>query len=199
MTRTFTLRTSTTGAPFHLDLARDLNDSQRAAVTCGNGPKLVIAGAGSGKTRTITYRVAFLMSQGIAPARLLLATFTNKAAREMLSRVEALTGTSISQAWGGTFHAIGNRLLRQYGTLVGLQPNYSILDEQDSRELLKVCVADAKIKTEEKRFPAPALIQDLISMVFNTQRQLSLVVEERAPHFGPWIEDLERISLRYEA
>lgn len=199
MTRTFTLRTSTTGTPLHLDLERDLNDAQRAAVTCGDGPKLVIAGAGSGKTRTITYRVAFLMSNGVAPAQLLLATFTNKAAREMLGRVEALTGTGIGQAWGGTFHAIGNRLLRQYGALVGLQPNYSILDEQDSRDLLKVCVADAKIKTEEKRFPAPALIQDLISMAFNTRRQLSTVVEERAPHFSQWIEELERISVRYEA
>ncbi len=197
MTRTFTLHTAN-AAPFRLDLEADLNEAQRAAVTCGDGPKLVIAGAGSGKTRTITYRVAYLMLKGVHPSQLLLATFTNKAAREMLSRVEALTGTSISQAWGGTFHAIGNRLLRQYAATVGLQPNYSILDQQDSRDLLKVCVGEAKINVEEKRFPAPAIIQDVISMAFNTQRLLASVIEERTPHFSIWTEELQRVSERYE-
>src|SRR3989338_7649436 len=119
MTRTFPLHAST-GAGIQLDLERGLNEAQRAAVTCGDGPKLVIAGAGSGKTRTITYRVAFLMTKGVHPSQLLLATFTNKAAREMLGRVEALTGANLRKVWGGTFHAIGNRLLRQYGKLVGL-------------------------------------------------------------------------------
>ncbi len=198
MARTFTIRSSP-NASFALDLERDLNDAQRAAVTCGDGPKLVIAGAGSGKTRTITYRVAHLIRQGIPASRLLLATFTNKAAREMLSRVEALTGESAGKVWGGTFHAIGNRLLRHYGTLVGLQPNYTILDEQDSRDLLKVCIADAKIKVEEKRFPSPAVTQDVISMAFNTQRCLVTVVEEQAPHFSQWCDELERVRARYEA
>ncbi len=197
MTRTFTLRASS-GASFHLDLEHDLNEAQRAAVTCGDGPKLVIAGAGSGKTRTITYRVAHLMTKGIAPTQLLLATFTNKAAREMLGRVEALTGTSVGSIWGGTFHAIGNRLLRQYALRIGLQPNYTIFDEQDSRDLLKVCVTEAKIKVEEKRFPAPAIIQDLISFAFNTQREFSRVIEERTPHFSLWTEELERLRTRYE-
>src|SRR3989338_200732 len=157
MTRTFTIHAAGR-SDLHLDLERDLNEAQRAAVTCGDGPKLVIAGAGSGKTRTITYRVAYLIARGVPPAQLLLATFTNKAAREMLSRVAALTGSEAGAIWGGTFHAIGNRLLRRHGPRVGLAANYSILDEEDSRGLLKLCVTEAKVRVEEKRFPAPALI-----------------------------------------
>jgi DNA helicase-2/ATP-dependent DNA helicase PcrA len=198
MTRTFTIRSSRRAA-FHLDLERDLNDAQRTAVTCGEGPKLVIAGAGSGKTRTITYRVAYLMTRGVAPAQILLATFTNKAAREMLSRVEALTGGETRALWGGTFHAIGNKILRHHGPLVGLQPNYSILDEADQRDLVKVGIADARVKVDEKRFPSPAIITDLISMAFNTQRSLAAVVEGRTPHFSMWTQELEQIRVRYEA
>jgi len=197
MTRTFTLKPDPSG--LHLDLQRELNDAQRAAVTCGNGPKLVIAGAGSGKTRTITYRVAYLVANGLQPSQILLATFTNKAAREMLGRVAALTGSEAAGVWGGTFHAIGNRLLRQFGTLVGLKPNYSILDDEDQRDLVKACVGDAKVKVEEKRFPAPAIIQDLISMAFNTQRPLSDVVDERTPHFSMWLAELQQVAAKYEA
>ncbi len=198
MTRSFSLP-ARPAATFRLDLAHDLNDAQRAAVTCGSGPKLVIAGAGSGKTRTITYRVAYLLTQGLHPPQLLLATFTNKAAREMLSRVEALTGSDAAGIWGGTFHAIGNRLLRQHGSLVGLQPNYTILDDEDQRDLLKVCVGEAKVKVEEKRFPTPALIQDLLSFAFNTQQPLAPVVEQDAPQFAEWTDALEHIGRRYEA
>ncbi len=198
MTRVFTVG-SAAPASLRLELERDLNEAQRAAVTCGPGPKLVIAGAGSGKTRTITYRVAYLIAGGVHPAQLLLATFTNKAAREMLGRVEALIGGEASGIWGGTFHALGNRLLRQHAPLLGLQPNYSILDEEDQRDLLKVCVTDAKVKTDDKRFPSPAVIADLLSMAFNTQRPMSAVVEERAPHFAMWVDELVRVGQRYDA
>jgi DNA helicase-2/ATP-dependent DNA helicase PcrA len=198
MTRTFTLHASRSGS-IRLDLERDLNDQQRAAVTCGDGPKLVIAGAGSGKTRTITYRVAYLMSKGIHPSQLMLATFTNKAARAMLSRVEALTGSDVGKVWGGTFHAIGNRLLRRYAQVVGLQSNYSILDDEDQRDVLKICVTDAKVKVEEKRFPAPALLLDLISFGFNTQQPLDAVIPARAPHFSEWTDAIQRVVARYEA
>jgi len=198
MTRTFTI-TSPQNGRFRLDLEHELNDSQRAAVTCGDGPKLVIAGAGSGKTRTITYRVAYLMTRGVQPWQILLATFTNKAAREMLGRVEALTGAEVGKVWGGTFHATGNRLLRQHGPKVGLQPNYTILDEEDSRDLLKVCITEAKIKVEAKRFPSPAIVRDLLSMAFNTQRLLAPVIEERVPHFSLWTPELERLGALYEA
>ena len=197
MTRTFTLTSS--GSPIALNLVRDLNEQQRAAVTCGDGPKLVIAGAGSGKTRTITYRVAWLMAKGVPAGAILLATFTNKAAREMLSRVESLTGSTVGKVWGGTFHAIGNRLLRHYATLLGYSPSYSILDEEDQRDLLKVCVTEQKVKTEEKRFPSPAVLQDLISFAFNTQQPVSAVIERLSPHFLTWTGEIQRIEERYTA
>src|ERR1700747_502208 len=108
-------------APVHLqiDYAKELNEQQFAAVTAPPGPSLVIAGAGSGKTRTLTYRVAYLLEQGIAPERILLLTFTNKAAREMMRRVVDLLGQELASLWGGTFHAIGNRILRQHAPLLG--------------------------------------------------------------------------------
>ena len=198
MTRTFVMEGGGR-SPFALNLERDLNEPQRAAVTCGDGPKLVIAGAGSGKTRTITYRVAWLMAKGVPAGAILLATFTNKAAREMLSRVEALTGSAVGKVWGGTFHAIGNRLLRHYATLLGYSPSYSILDEEDQRDLLKVCVTEARIKTEEQRFPSPAVLQDLISFAFNTQQPVSAVIERLFPHFLMWTDAIQAIDARYAA
>ncbi len=197
MTRVFTLQSGRKDLP--PNFAADLNEAQRAAVTCGPGPKLVIAGAGSGKTRTITYRVAYLIASGVAPSRILLATFTNKAAREMLSRVVSLIGEQAAQVWGGTFHALGNRILRRHAPVVGLQANYSILDDEDQRDLLKVCVTEAKIDTKAQRFPAPAVVQDLLSFAFNTQRPLPEVLEQRAPHFSQWTAELDRVGERYEA
>jgi len=196
MTRTFVMDRG--GSPVKLDLLQELNDQQRAAVTCGDGPKLVIAGAGSGKTRTITYRVAYLLAKGVPAASILLATFTNKAAREMLSRVEALTGSQVGQVWGGTFHSIGNRILRHYATVIGWAPNYSILDDQDQRDLLKVCVTEAKVNVEEKRFPAPSILQDILSFAFNTHQSLETVLEQRYPHFLEWLGAIRTVGERYE-
>src|SRR3954471_7642261 len=117
-------------APVHLqiDYAAELNEQQFAAVTAPPGPALVIAGAGSGKTRTLTYRVAYLLEQGIPPDRILLLTFTNKAAGEMMRRVVDLLGQDLPQLWGGTFHSIGNRILRQHARLLGYERDFSILD-----------------------------------------------------------------------
>jgi len=196
MPRTFVLHGTGRSLP-HLNLERDLNEPQRAAVTCGDGPKLVIAGAGSGKTRTITYRVAYLMAKGVAPSCIMLATFTNKAAREMLSRVEALTGSNVGKVWGGTFHAIGNRILRHYAKLLDFAPNYSILDEEDQRDLLKVCITEAKVKVEEKRFPAPSILQDIISFAFNTAHPIGAVIERRYPHFVQWTGEIQTIAELY--
>src|SRR5499433_4115129 len=119
-------------APIHLqiDYARELNEQQFAAVTAPPGPSLVIAGAGSGKTRTLIYRVAYLLEQGIPPERILLLTFTNKAAKEMMRRVTELLGQELNDLWGGTFHAIGNRTLRQHAESVGFDRGFSILDRE---------------------------------------------------------------------
>src|SRR5262245_7859336 len=116
--------------PSH-DLASGLNTEQERAATYGDGPLLVIAGAGSGKTRTLVHRVAHLVSRGVAPERILLLTFTRRAAQEMLSRAERLGGASTARVQGGTFHATGHRLLRQYGSAAGLQSDCTIMDQED--------------------------------------------------------------------
>src|SRR5580704_16747099 len=108
------------------DFRAALNDDEYAAVTAPPGPALVLAGAGSGKTRTLTYRVAWLLEQGAQPWQILLLTFTNKAAREMLGRVEDLTGVPRTRFWGGTFHSVGQRILRRHGEAAGLAPNFTI-------------------------------------------------------------------------
>src|SRR5690348_17875930 len=119
--------------PIHLqiDYPGELNEQQLAAVTAPPGPSLVIAGAGSGKTRTLIYRVAYLLEQGIPPERILLLTFTNKAAKEMMRRVSDLLGQELPALWGGTFHSVANRILRQHASVLGFQRDFSILDRED--------------------------------------------------------------------
>ena len=111
-----------------IDYEVELNEQQYAAVSSPPGPALVIAGAGSGKTRTLTYRVAYLLDQGVDPRSLLLLTFTNKAAKEMMERVRELIPLDLSELWSGTFHSIGNRILRRHAEEVGLTRSFSILD-----------------------------------------------------------------------
>src|SRR5215472_2694059 len=137
MSRDYVLRPFGTAIHLQIDYPRELNEQQLAAVTAPPGPALVIAGAGSGKTRTLTYRVAFLLEQGIPPDRILLLTFTNKAAKEMMRRVADVLGSDLSSLWGGTFHSIGNRLLRRHAQRLGYRSDFTILDREDTKDLLK--------------------------------------------------------------
>src|SRR5947209_16911492 len=114
MSREYVVQPFRAAVQLQIDYAKELNEQQYAAVTAPPGPSLVIAGAGSGKTRTLIYRVAYLLEQGIAPDRILLLTFTNKAAREMMRRVADLLGHELASLWGGTFPAMGTRVLRQH-------------------------------------------------------------------------------------
>src|SRR5215472_12206866 len=128
MSREYVLRPVGAGVHLQIDYAAELNEQQLAAVTAPPGPSLVIAGAGSGKTRTLTYRVAYLLEQGIPPECILLLTFTNKAAKEMMRRVTELLGQDLPGLWGGTFHSIGNRFLRKHVNLLGYERDFSIID-----------------------------------------------------------------------
>ncbi|MFU8804808.1 MAG: UvrD-helicase domain-containing protein, partial [Bradymonadaceae bacterium] len=141
-----------------LDFAGELNEQQRAVVTAGAGPLLVIAGAGSGKTHTLTYRMAYLVDRGVAPDRILLLTFTNRAARSMTGRAAALLGTDVGRLWGGTFHSTANRILRQEATRLGYPKDYTIIDFEDSSTLMKACLSDADVGHLSRRFPKDKLL-----------------------------------------
>ena len=178
----------------------ELNEEQFAVATAPAGAALVIAGAGSGKTRAITYRVAYLVEHGVAPARVMLATFTNRAAREMLRRVEQLTGGSSDVArrvWGGTFHRIANLILRRHAESLGYTSNFSILDSEDAKDVLSVCVDEAGIDTKARRFPKSEVLQDIISYATNTDTPITDVVPRRHPYFEPLSREIERVDRLY--
>jgi len=175
-----------------------LNHEQLEVVMAGEGPMLVIAGAGSGKTRTLTYRVSRLIEDGIDPADILLVTFTNKAAREMLSRVEQLVTIDTRRIWGGTFHSMGNRLLRRYAEPLGYRSNFTILDDEDAKETMESAISSLGIKTLEKRFPKGDVLLDIYSFLINTRTPLELHLEQNYPHFMLYKEEMVDVFRRYK-
>ncbi len=182
-----------------IDFAAELNPQQHAAVTAPPGPALVIAGAGSGKTRTLTYRVAYLIENGVLPQNILLLTFTNKAARGMLDRVANLLPHDISGLWGGTFHSIGNRILRRHPTEAGFAPGFSIMDREDQQDLLDAVIARLGIDTKDKRFPKGEVLADVFSYSLNTSRSIDEVLVEKYPHFLEFAPQILDAQKRYEA
>lgn len=203
MARSYTLHRQP-GPSIHIDYAAELNPQQLAAVQAPPGPALVIAGAGSGKTRTLTYRVAYLLENGIQPSNILLLTFTNKAAREMLDRVEALLPDRTAGLWGGTFHSIGNRILRRHAEAAGYRPGFSILDREDQAQMLDAVIAahglDPKKNKEtpkEKRFPKGEVVADILSYVLNTGLPLEEVLVQKYGHFLDFQEQIETVTRDY--
>src|SRR5713226_4996411 len=172
MTRDYVLQPFNPPVHLHIDYAGELNPQQHAAVTAPPGPALVIAGAGAGKTRTLIYRVAYLLEQGIPAERILLLTFTNKAAREMMRRVADLLGSDLAELWGGTFHSIGQRFLRRHAERLGHRRDFTILDREDSKDFLKTCMAEAEIDVKATRFPKPEVLGDIFSMAVNTRKTI---------------------------
>ena len=158
--------------PPRRDFAAELNAAQAAAATFGDGPLLIVAGAGTGKTRTLVYRVAHLIDRGVRPERILLLTFTRRAAEEMLSRAERLVGTSSARVHGGTFHATGHRLLRAYGERAGLARDFTIMDAGDAEDLMGLSRAALGYGSKAKRFPKKETLHYLYSRHVNTERPL---------------------------
>src|SRR5664279_4379788 len=141
----YTIHRDVSARSFLIPYEKELNEEQLKVVLSDPGPVLVIAGAGSGKTRVVTYRVARLLEQGVSPNSILLLTFTNKAAREMLHRVEHLMKIDTRYIWGGTFHHIGNIILRQQSERVGYKRNFTILDNEDSKDMIDVALKASRI------------------------------------------------------
>ena len=191
----YTLRPTAPGR----DYAAVLNPEQYAAVTTDARHALVIAGAGSGKTRTLTYRVARLLELGVAPWRILLLTFTNKAAREMLERVAALAGMGAGQIWGGTFHSVANRILRLHATRLGYQPGFTILDGDDQRALFRALTKQFVGKTpKNERFPKAEVLQSLHSLAINTGRSWQLTLRTEYAHLDKHEEVIGKIFDAYQ-
>jgi len=194
-----------------------LNAQQLAAATFGEkrgsefvaGPLLIVAGAGTGKTNTLAHRVAHLIEQGVAPERILLLTFTRRAAQEMLRRAERIVretskakrGRAADQcgriAWSGTFHSIGNRLLREYAHVLGLQHSFSVLDRGDAADLLDLLRQELGLANKEKRFPRKDTCLAIYSHRVNSRRSLQETLDEEFPWCSEWAEELTRLYRRY--
>ena len=182
-----------------IDYAAALNSQQLAAVTAGEGPSLVIAGAGSGKTRTLVYRVAYLIDSGIDPSHILLLTFTRKSSQEMLERAGELIGVRSERVRGGTFHSVANMLLRRYGRSIGLEPGFTILDRGDAEDLIALVRAQLGLNEKDKRFPRKGTIAEMFSKSENTLRPLAEIVVEEFDHFLDHLEALEQLQKGYQA
>ena len=198
MSRQYTLQRAPRSTSIHIDYAAELNEQQLAAVTAPPGPLLVIAGAGSGKTRTLTYRVAYLLENGIDPRNILLLTFTNKAARQMLDRVANLLPVDASGLWGGTFHSVGNRILRRHGSALGYSSGFTIMDREDQKDLINTVVASAGIDPKEIRFPKGDVLAEIFSFVVNKEKPLEELLAEKFPYFLPLLDKIRDVHGRYE-
>jgi DNA helicase-2/ATP-dependent DNA helicase PcrA len=198
MSRQYTLQRAPRSTSIHIDYPAELNEQQVAAVTAPPGPLLVIAGAGSGKTRTLTYRVAYLLENGIDPRNILLLTFTNKAARQMLDRVANLLPVDASGLWGGTFHSVGNRILRRHGSALGYSSGFTIMDREDQKDLINAVVASAGIDPKQIRFPKGDVLAEIFSFVVNTETPLEELLAEKFPYFLSLLDKIKDVQARYD-
>ncbi|MSU75517.1 MAG: ATP-dependent helicase [Candidatus Magasanikbacteria bacterium] len=178
-----------------INFSQELNTEQLKVVETGDGPCLVLAGAGSGKTRTVCYRVAYLLEKGVPPENILLVTFTNKAASEMKERVARLVSGG-TLPWSGTFHHIAYRILRQYAPLLGYTNNFTVLDSADSESLIKLCIKEVKSDHAGARFPSASVVNSLISYGRNAQLPLEQVIEIR---YYQWIQHASELTAIAEA
>ena len=184
---------------FRIKYSELLNPSQLVAVTHRDGPILVIAGAGSGKTRTLIYRVARLIESGVPPGAILLLTFTRRASQEMLRRVEHLVGDRTRAVAGGTFHSFANLTLRQFGSSIGLKPNFTILDRSDMEDVVNLLRTRMGLGSRDRRFPKKGAITEVISMARNKRRELGEEIEFDFPHLAEHSDDLVRLAGAYDA
>jgi DNA helicase-2/ATP-dependent DNA helicase PcrA len=192
-----TVTSPVSSVPDSGDWLAELNERQREAVTHGDGPLLIIAGAGTGKTKTLAYRVAWLIKQGVPSERILLLTFTRRAAEEMLNRARAVTRHGAINVWGGTFHAVANRMLRMYGKAIGLSPEFTVMDEGDAQDLVGLIRGDMDFVSKEKRFPRKSTILKIYSRVVNSREPLPKVLKTEYPWCEHALDGLKQIFNEY--
>jgi DNA helicase II / ATP-dependent DNA helicase PcrA len=177
----------------------DLNSPQREAVMHGSGPLLIVAGAGTGKTRTLAYRVAYLISEGTPADRILLLTFTRRAAEEMLKRAASAIQdrSAAARVWGGTFHAVANRILRMYAQAAGLSPEFTIIDRSDAEDVLDVVRNDLGFSRKQSRFPRKGTCLDIYSRRVNATEELEAILKRDFPWCEMWKDELKQLFREY--
>lgn len=192
------------------NLLSSLNPQQRAAAMHGDTPLLIVAGAGTGKTATLVHRVAWLIANGVEPGRILLLTFTRRAAAEMIRRVDGVLAElrhgragageqplRSTRVWGGTFHAIATRLLRKYGKAIGLEPDFSIHDRSDSEDLMNVVRTELNLAKNDRRFPKKGTCMDIYSHCVNARQRLPKILASQFPWCNEWADELKRLFDAY--
>jgi DNA helicase-2/ATP-dependent DNA helicase PcrA len=190
-------------APAADALGPALNAAQAEAASHGDSPLLIVAGAGSGKTRTLIHRVAHLIQRGVPASRILLLTFTRRASQEMLDRCQRLVGSASQQVQGGTFHGIAHRLLRRFGPAAGLPADFTILDQSDAGDLMGLARAalgyadSAKLPKSAPRFPRAETLLAIYSRHINTDQPIADLLGDQWPHFLPWAGDIEPLFADY--
>jgi DNA helicase-2/ATP-dependent DNA helicase PcrA len=195
--RRYSLKTTAPVRKGLVDYDRDLSDEQRAVALCDPLPTLVVAGAGSGKTRALTYRVAHLLETGTPPEKILLLTFTNKSAREMMARVGQLCRVETRRMWGGTFHHVAHGLLREHAARLGYGERFGLLDREDAKEVMASATADLGYGVGQRRFPRADALVDLYSNAINTQRPLAEVIAAESPQFVALEEQILLVARRF--
>ncbi len=186
---------------FKINYREELNPSQYEAASAVEGIYLIIAGAGTGKTRTLVYRVARLIELGNDPNSILLLTFTRKAANEMMRRASMLLDDRCSKIRGGTFHSFANITLRKYAKAIGLDSNFTILDQGDSEDVINLIRSQDKFLTKERRFPNKQTLGKVYSLSVNTKRTVAEIIEEDYPHFLPLLDkilDIQKVYNEYK-
>lgn len=181
-----------------IDYEARLNHDQLEAVRHIDGPLLVIAGAGTGKTRTIIFRVAYLVESGIPQEQILLLTFTRRAAAQMLERSAALLNTTLNKVNGGTFHSFSFSILKKYATKVGFNTGFSIIDESDSKDVINYIRSSYGIKDKEKRFPNKDTLHRIFTRMVNRAESIEDILENEYPHFALYLPDVESLYIRYK-
>lgn len=179
------------------DLFKELNPAQLEAVQSTEGPHLIIAGAGSGKTRVLVYRVAYLVQKGVRPDEIHLLTFTRKASEEMLKRASLLLDERCQRVAGGTFHSFANMLLRKYAAILGFSNNFTILDQSDAEDTVNLVRTQLGYHKMDKRFPRKKVLLEVISKSLNKSQDIGDVLYEEYPQFMEWLEDIKKIRDEY--
>ncbi len=181
-----------------IDYKKELNPQQYEVVTKAKGPSLILAGAGSGKTRVLIYRLAYLIDKGASPENILLVTFTNKAAKEMITRAESLLSRNLSGMWIGTFHHIGNIILRKEAKLLGFSPNFTIIDREDAKDLAQNCLEELNLSKQGKLFPKKDLILNVSSKSTNSLKDIEDVISESYSHIEEYTQPIKRVLKKYQ-